>query len=98
MKTDIQKMKLIEILTAPYNVRCKCLACLSQIYISMYKHIEGRENEAIQLLNDNQLSDLLKNGTNTVDYHAKARFAVLMNLISDPIVKINITKKKQFLI
>ncbi len=52
-----------------------------------------RENEAMELLHDARLCEWLKNGKAKVDFHAKSRFAILMNVVSDPIVKIKVVKK-----
>jgi hypothetical protein len=84
---------LIEILTTPFNSRCNCYGCLDQHYGKISKSVEGREEEALNLLNDSQLCTVLNNGNPTVDYHTQARFVILFNLVSDPIVKINIAKK-----
>ena len=84
---------LIEILTTPFNSRCNCYGCLDQHYGKISKSVEGREEEALNLLNDSQLCTVLNNGNPTVDYHTQARFVILFNLVSDPIVKINIAKE-----
>lgn len=84
---------LIEILTTPFNSRCNCYGCLEQHYGKISKSVEGREEEALNLLNDSQLCTALNNENSTVDYHKQARFVILFNLVSDPIVKINIAKK-----
>jgi len=84
---------LIEILTTPFNSRCNCYGCLDQHYGKIAKSVEGREEEALNLLNDSQLCTVLNNGNSTVDYHMQARFVILFNLVSDPVVKINIAKE-----
>ena len=84
---------LIESLTTPFNSSCNCYGCLDQHYGKISKSVKEREVEAINLLNNSQLCTILKNGNPNVDYHTQARFAILLHLVSDPIVKINITKK-----
>jgi hypothetical protein len=86
-------MKLIEILTTPYTMSCDCAACFAGNYQKMAKSIQGcYESEAISVLADQQLSNLLKMGKANVDRHALARFGILMSLVSDPKRKLTFIK------
>ena len=78
-------MKLIEILTTPYSMSCDCVACFIGTYQKMAESVQGcEESEAISVLADQQLSHLLKMGKANADRHSTNRFAILINLISDP--------------
>lgn len=80
-------------MTAPKTERCECLACVTNWYVHRLESVRERENEALELLHDARLCEWLKNGNAQVDFHAKSRFAILMNVVSDPIVKIKVVKK-----
>jgi hypothetical protein len=90
---SMQELTLIEILTAPNIMRCECLACVTNLYTQRLESVRERENEAIELLDDTRLGEWVKNGNAKVDFHAKSRFSILMNVVSDPIVKIKVVKK-----
>ncbi|MCL9981119.1 MAG: hypothetical protein NBV77_06695 [Bacteroidia bacterium] len=92
-KKSMQDLTLIEILTAPKTERCECLPCVTTLYAQRLESVRERESEAMELLNDDRLGERVKNGSAKVDFHAKSRFSILMNVVSDPIVKIKAVKK-----
>lgn len=85
-------MKLIEILTTPYALRCDCTPCFMGTYWKMQETAQGYASEAISVLADQQLCNLLKMGNAQVDNHSKARFAILMSLVSDAKRKLTFIK------
>jgi hypothetical protein len=58
----------------------------------MQETAQGYESEAISVLADQQLCNLLKMGNAQVDKHSKARFAILISLVSDPQRKLTFIK------
>jgi len=76
-------MKLLEILTSPYLLRCECAACFTGTYMQMSESVIGMESDAIAVLADESLYNQLKLGNTKVDIHSRTRFAILLSLVSD---------------
>ncbi len=85
-------MTLIEILTAPYRMNCDCIACFNGTYYKMCEIVIGKESEALALLNDPELFKLLKI-KNNADAHDRARFSILLGLVSDDELKLNLVQR-----
>ena len=77
-------MKLIEILTQPYSKKCDCAGCISKTYLEMAHAIVGLESEALTVLNEPRLSEMLKLQTGSFTNHSKIRFSLLLSLVKDP--------------
>ncbi len=93
-------MKLLEILTSPYLLRCECAACFTGTYLTMTESVNGMESDAITILANESLYNQLKLGNQKVDMHSRTRFAILLSLVSNPNRKMmfikNFIKDKNF--
>ena len=88
---NLEKMKLIEILTKANNLKCDCFGCLATTYSEMENLTVGLEKELITILAEENLSDILKSGHNKVNIHIKIRFSFLINMVE------NTNRRKVFL-
>jgi hypothetical protein len=77
-------MRLIEILTQPYLKNCECAPCFLGTYLDMADAVVGLESEALVLLNEPNLSELLKLDGGAITHHSRARFSILLSLVKDP--------------